>query len=155
VAYLKKNQAHVDRCDVKYSHHVGQRSHVIKESYPLKRTALAECIVVMLLKNDIVELGLKNGSIGFVKDIVYMDTMGLRGPEGFKMHSSCVIFHFSDFKIPEDDKIMPGWPHTYVPIALYHDRCDHKCCAAIQVPLCPCKAITIHKSQGQSVGTKV
>jgi hypothetical protein len=44
---------------------------------------------------------------------------------------------------------MPVWPHTYVPIVpYYHDRCDHKCCAAIQIPLHPCNAITIIKSQG-------
>jgi hypothetical protein len=47
---------------------------------------------------------------------------------------------------------MPGWPRTYVPIVPCHDRFEHKCCAAIQIPLRPCKAITIHKSQGQSVG---
>jgi hypothetical protein len=47
---------------------------------------------------------------------------------------------------------MPGWPRTYVPIVPYPDRCDHKCCATIQVILRPCKAITIHKSQRQFVG---
>jgi hypothetical protein len=52
--------------------------------------------VAMLLKNEIVELGLKNGCIGFVKDIVYKENTGPRGPESFKMHPACVTVHFPD-----------------------------------------------------------
>jgi hypothetical protein len=151
VEYLKKNQKPVAWCDIKYSHRVDQRNHAINTSYLPKRTALAEGIVVMLLKNEIVELGLKNVSIGFVNDIVYKDTTGLRGLENFKQHPTYVIVQFPDCKIPKEDKIMPGWPRTYVPIVPYHDRCDYKCCAAIQLPLRLCKAITIHKYQGQYV----
>jgi hypothetical protein len=105
--------------------------------------------VVMMLKNDIVELGLKNGSNGTIKDVVYKDDVGPRGAEGFKMHPACVVVDFLDCKIPEEDKIMPGWPRTYVSI---HDRCDYKCCAVIQIPMRPCNAIIIHKFRGQPVG---
>jgi hypothetical protein len=135
--YLKKNQKPVARCDIKYFHLVGKRKHAINDSSLPKRTDLAEGIVVMLLRNEIVELGLKNGSIGFVKDIVYKETTGPRGPEKIKQHPAYVIVNFPDCKIPEEDKLMPGWPRTYVPIVPYHDRCDHKCCVAIQVPLRP------------------
>jgi hypothetical protein len=126
-------------------------NHAINDSSLPKRTALAEGIVVILLRNEIVELGLKNGSIGFVKDIVYKDNTGPRGPEKIKQHPAYGIFHFPDCKISEEDNIIPGWPRTYVLIVPYHGRCDHKCCAAIQVNFRLCKAITIHKSQGQSV----
>jgi hypothetical protein len=108
--------------------------------------------VVMLLRNEIVELGLNNGSIGTINVVVYKDAEGPRGPEGFKTHPACVVVDFPDCKIPEEDKSMPGWSRTYVPIVPCHNRCEHKCYVAIQTPLRPCKAITIHKSQGQSVG---
>jgi hypothetical protein len=106
----------------------------------------------MLLKNEILELGLKNGSIGFFNNIVYTETTGTRGPGKFKQHPAYVIVHFPHCKIPEEDNIMLGWLRTYIPIVPYHDRCDKKCCATIQVMLRPCKAIKIHKYQGQSVG---
>jgi hypothetical protein len=54
IEYLKKNQKYVARCDIKYSHRVGQRNRAINDSSLPKRTALAEGIVVMLLKNEIV-----------------------------------------------------------------------------------------------------
>jgi hypothetical protein len=117
----EKNQKPVARCDINQSHLVGQRNHAIKDSSLPKRTAaLAEGIVGMLLKNKIVELGLKNRFIGSFKDMLYNDTAGPRGPEGFKMHPSYVIVHFPGCKIPEDGKIMPGWPRTYVPIVPYY-----------------------------------
>jgi hypothetical protein len=59
IEYLKKNQIPVARCDIKYSHRICQSNHSINDSSLPKRTNLAEGIVVMLLRNEIVELGLK------------------------------------------------------------------------------------------------
>jgi hypothetical protein len=68
--------------------------------------ALAEDIMVMLLRKEIVELGLMNGSIGTIKAVVYKDAEGPRGPEGFKTHPAYVIVDFLDCKIPKENKIM-------------------------------------------------
>jgi hypothetical protein len=116
IAYLKKNGKPAARSDIKYSFRAGQRNHAVKDSSLPKRTALAKDIVVMLLRNEIVELGLNNGSIGIIMVVVYNDAEGPRGPEGFKTHPAYVVVDFPDFQIPEEDKIMPGWPRTHVPI---------------------------------------
>jgi hypothetical protein len=152
IAYLKKNGKPVARSDIKYSFQAGHRNHAVKDSSLPKRTSLVEDIVVMLLMNDIVELGLKNSSIGTIKAVMYKDAEGPHGPDGFKTHPAYAVVDFPDCKIPEEDKIMPGWPSTYVPIVQCHDRCEHKCCAVIKIPMRPCNAIAIHKSQGQLVG---
>jgi hypothetical protein len=151
-AYLKKNGKPVARSGIKYSFRAGHRNHAVKDSSLPKRTALADDIVGMLLRNEIVELCPNNDSIGTINVVVYKDAEGPRGPEGFKMHPAYVVVDFPDCKIPEEDRIMSGWPRTYVPIVPCHDRCEHKCCAAIKIPIRPCKSITIHKSQGQLVG---
>jgi hypothetical protein len=83
--------------------------------------------------------------------------------EGFQTHPAYIIVEFPDCKIPEDDNIMPDWPRTYIPITVYHDRCNKGCCIAINKGCCiaiqitsqVCKAITIHKSQGMYVGPNV
>jgi hypothetical protein len=131
---------------------MGQRNRAVKDSYLPNRTALAKDIVVIMLKNEIVELGLKNGYIGIIRDVVYKDDVGSQGSEGFKTHLACFVVGFPYCKILEEDNSIPGWPRTCTPVIPYHDRCDYKCCTAIQIRMRPCKAITIHKYQGQSVG---
>ena len=43
-------------------------------------------------------------------------------------------------------------PRTCVPVAPVTLRCENGCCSATTIPLRVCKAITSHKSQGQSIG---
>jgi hypothetical protein len=49
---------------------VGQRNHAVNDSSLPKQMDLAENILAMLLNNEIVELGLNNGSIGTIKAVV-------------------------------------------------------------------------------------
>ena len=39
-----------------------------------------------------------------------------------------------------------------VPIPVVEDRCDKKCCSVKTISLRVCIAITIHKSQGMTIG---
>ena len=41
---------------------------------------------------------------------------------------------------------------THIPIPITTDRCEKKCCSISTIPLRVCKAITIYKSQGITIG---
>ena len=43
-------------------------------------------------------------------------------------------------------------PSTYVPIPFVKEMCEKKCCSVTALPLCCCAALSIHKSQGMTVG---
>jgi hypothetical protein len=64
IAYLKKNGKAIAQSDIKYSFRAGHRNHAVKDSSLPKRMALAEDIVVMLLRNEIVEVGLRMALLG-------------------------------------------------------------------------------------------
>ena len=124
-------------------------NHCIKESsYPLRQALCVGC-VVMLLKNYVIEWKLSNGSVGRVVDIVYDRP---EGPGADSKMPSFVVVDFPQCLVPEDEQQFPNNP-TYVSIPADTSRCDAKCCSITMIPLRVCVAITIHKSQGMTVGT--
>lgn len=122
----------------------------IKEkSYPML-TAYTKGAKVMLLKNYIVELGLMNGSVGTVVDIVYEEAEGPRNQSNLPAY---VIVDIPKCMFPA---VGIGYteqaPKTHVPIPITKEFCERKCCTIETIPLRVCKAITIHKGQGITVG---
>ena len=103
----------------------------------------------MLLKNYIVELGLVNGSIGTVQNIIYKNK---QGPHQSGSLPAYVIVNFPECQIPENDKCFENYPRSCVPIPVDEFKCELFCCSATTVPLRVCKAISIHKCQGISIG---
>ena len=63
-----------------------------------------------------------------------------------------VIVDYPDSTVPEEQKLIPNKPATYVPIPLVTRRCEKKCCSMTAIPIQVCKALSIHKSQGMTVG---
>jgi hypothetical protein len=63
-----------------------------------------------------------------------------------------VVVEFPDSTIPEGQNLIPGRPARWVPIPLVQRRCERKCCLISAIPLQLCKSLSIHKSQGMTVG---
>jgi ATP-dependent exoDNAse (exonuclease V) alpha subunit len=95
---------------------------------------------VMLTENLWVEQGLVNGSIGYVRAIIFKD--GERPPSMPKV----VLVDFPDYK----GRRMPG---NVFPITSRTFHWDHKGknCTRIQIPLTVAGAITVHRSQSLTV----
>ena len=103
---------------------------------------------VMLLRNFVVELNLMNGAIGEVVDIVYKEEDGPRGNN----IPAYVVVDFPKCSILEGSKWREQEKRTNIPIPSVTERCEKKCCSITTVPLRVCKAITVHKGQGITVG---
>lgn len=69
-------------------------------------------MMVMLLKKFVVEYGLYNGAMGRIKKIVFPDKDGSQK----NTQLGYAIAEFERSTIPEDDKLIPGMPRTYVPV---------------------------------------
>jgi len=127
--------------------------------YP-PQNALCKGAKVMLLKNFVVELGLMNGAVGTVVDLCYKQCNGPYPDADEVEHGSMfydealqyAVVDFPDCTIPEGSKFFVNKPRTYIPIPLAEERCDRKCCSVRALPLRCCKALSIHKSQGMTVG---
>jgi hypothetical protein len=117
-------------------------------NFPL-RSLLCKGAKVMLLNNFIVEYKLMNGSVGTVQEICFRHANGY-GDQDDKM--KYVVVEFPDSTIPEHRKLIAGKPSTWVPIPLVQRRCERKCCSITALPLQICKSLSIHKSQGMTVG---
>ena len=65
---------------------------------------------------------------------------------------TCVIVDFKECTVDEEFKWRDDLPSTYIPIIPLTIRCEKRCCTVTSIPLRVCKALTIHKSQGMSVG---
>ena len=126
------------------------RNHAVSEVNFPERNAFCVGASVMLLSNFVVEHGLFNGSVGEVREIVY-DTP--EGPRTKGALPSYVVVDFPGCTVPADKAWDPNHP-THIPIPVVERMCEKKCCKARSVPLRVCKAITIHKSQGMTVGEK-
>lgn len=103
--------------------------------------------------NFIPELGLYNGSIGTVIDIVYDSQEGPNGKRGSHL-PEYVIVDFPNFNI----HAVPGlkaWDtdnETHVPIPMMTQPCTYNCCKMKFCPLVPAWASTLHKFQGMQAG---
>jgi hypothetical protein len=152
--YLLGHGEPVTRVDVIYQYPPTHQSHAAEEINLPVHSALAIGAVVMLLCNIVTEECLMNRLVGIVKKIVYASREGSRGANGPREHPAYVIVHFPDCMIPEVEKFIDDMPQTCVLVAPVTLCCEKGCCSAITIPLRVCKAITGHKSQGQSIGDK-
>ena len=66
----------------------------------------------MLLDNFIVEYKLMNGSVGVVKKLCFSN------PEGTPDEKMYVVVDFPDSTVPDEQKLIPDKPATYIPIPL-------------------------------------
>ena len=125
-------------------------NHCVKESNFPKLAALNVGCKVMLLMNIILDFKLINGSIGTVIDIIYKHK---NGPRQIPYQlPTCVIVDFKECTVDEEFKWHDDLPSTYIPIIPSTIRCKKRCCTVPSIPLRICKALTIHKAQGMSVG---
>ena len=125
-------------------------NHCVSEcSYPTK-VALCEGAVVMLLRNFIVEYNIMNGSIGIIRKIVYEEHDGPKNSTN--VLPSYVIVEFKNVVIPEENKAFPEHPNNWIPIPVITQHCEKRCCNVTTIPLRVCVALTIHKSQGMTIG---
>jgi hypothetical protein len=115
-----------------------------------ERNALSVGAIVMLLKNFLVELGLKNGSLGTIVKIA------CEQPEGPtldpKVQPGYVIVEFRDCSIPAEDALCEEGKPKLVPIPAVTLRCEKQCCSETTIPLRVAKAVSSYKSQGMTCG---
>ena len=147
VRYLKRLNKPIAKMIGKFNHK-GRRNHAKEEVNLPALNAICEGSIVMLLVNYVVEQGLKNGSMGTVVDIVYADSTGPANRDSLPLY---VVVDFPECTISAEEAWDPDHP-TWVPIPVYEGRCEKKCCSMKIIPLRVCKAITIYKSQGITVG---
>ena len=124
--------------------------HLNDTSLPLLN-ALCVGAIVILLKNMMVELNLMNGAVGYVRDICYRHKDGPNQPMGNKHPDMYVVVEFP--LCTNTTPMIPNKPATWIPIYPVEERCE-KCkrCTITAIPLRVCKALSVQKSQGMTVG---
>ena len=147
IQYLKGLKPPIARIDAKFNVNRGV-NHCLKEINMPVRSALALGAKVMLLTNYVVEWGTYNGTVGTVIDIVYETPEGPRVKDAQPVY---VVVDMPDISFPPELVWNREHP-TWFPVPLETMRCERNCCSMTTIPLRVCKAITIIKSQGQSVG---
>ena len=124
-------------------------NHCVKESSLPIRLALCVGAKVLLLSNFVVEYKIMNGSIGTVVDIVYEKKSG---PRDEKALPAYVTVYFPKSCIPHRDRLFSDKDGRYVSIPVVTEQCERSCCSITMIPLRVCVSITIHKSQGMTIG---
>jgi len=102
---------------------------------------LAKGCRIMLMANLWTEVGLVNGSMGIVKDILFEN-------EGPPALSTVIFIKFDEYNGPtikdvKGDEVVP-----IAPIRRSWENKNGKMCSRLQIPICLAWAITVHKSQG-------
>jgi hypothetical protein len=148
--HLCGDNAPVAKITSKYSYPRGRKrkNHIKDELKWPMHLAVCKGTKVMLLTNYVVEEDLKNGSVGTVVDIVY-DSPG--GPTNPNSNLLYIVVDFPHSTVPPDKAWDSNNP-THIPVPVATQRCEAKCCSQTTVPLRVCKAISIYKSQGMTVG---
>lgn len=151
--YLKRNLttpiAKI-KADLQSSRTNGKNCCLTESNFPV-RNLLCTGATVMLLINFIVEYKIMNGSVGTVKDICFENKEGDAMDDDGSVYVYAVV-EFPDSTVPENKAMIPGKPSTWIPIPLVQCRCERKCCSIRTLPLMICKSLSIHKSQGMTVG---
>lgn len=130
----------------------GKNCCVAESSLPSKN-ALCVGVRVMLLHNFLVEHGLMNGAVGYVRAIRYEHKEGPNHQPQTGTPNAYYVVEFPDSTLPRE--LVQGFDSTHVPIPFLTQRCERKCCSVTALPLRVCRALTIHKSQGMTVGREV
>ena len=63
-----------------------------------------------------------------------------------------VVVEFPNYIIQNERKCFQNQSPQCVPIPFITEPCEKRCCTITNIPLRVCNAITIHKSQGMTVG---
>lgn len=124
----------------------------VQESSLPPRNALCVGATVMLLTNFVVEEGLMNGAVGTIKDIRYCSKEGPNSTDEDCHLSQYLVVEFPDSTLSEC--LVNGYDSKHVPIPVVQQRCERKCCSVHAIPIRICKAITIHKCQGMTIGVE-
>ena len=133
-----------------------RRSHFFHNKYVREVKYTHLCVgarVAIDTVNFIPELGLYNGAIGTVIDIVYNTREGPNGRKGSHL-PEYVIVDFPSFNIDNAPNLKPWDANnpTHVPIPMKTQPCQYNCCRVTFCPLVPAWASTIHKFQGMQAG---
>ncbi len=147
--YLLSLNQPIAKVQAKYGANPRGTNHAKKEINLPVQNALCSDAKVMLLHNFLVELGLMNGSVGYLKYIVYEDSAGPRADGN--PQPLYVVVDFPDSLIPPEDAWDRAHP-TWIPIPVVTRRCENNCCSMTTIPLRVCKAITYYKCQGMTIG---
>ena len=118
-------------------------------SYP-KITTLCVGASVIILKNIIVGWKIMNRCIVIIRQIVYHHHNG--PTHDLSCHPAYTTVESHQSTIPVNTNHFPDRPSTWVHIPAVIERCERKCCNISTILLRVYIVITVHKSQGMTIG---
>ena len=105
---------------------------------------------VLLLSNIVQEMGLYNGAIGTIQEIVFATEAGCTAD--FKQKPLYVVVDFPGLEWKTEEDVWDINHRSFFPVSYLEQRCERGCCTMTQLPINVAKGITIHKSQGMTIG---